>query len=99
MKVNRREYRISVVVNGIKITKVIIDPHYELKHSKTMNDKLILELVQSLDGQFFPPEDEKAPFKYFAKDDIVLRNKVYKLVWLIEEHQIYIGVVNAHRRK
>lgn len=29
---------------------------------------------------------------------IDLNGKLYKLVWLLEDDQIYIGVVNAHRR-
>ena len=47
----RREFDISIVVNHIRITKVIIDPHYEEKHAKSITDKIILELVKTLDGQ------------------------------------------------
>jgi hypothetical protein len=35
---SRREYSISIVVNGQRITKVIIDPHYEEKHAETITD-------------------------------------------------------------
>ena len=34
----RREYDIEVVINALKITKVIIDPHYEEKHAESIND-------------------------------------------------------------
>lgn len=29
----RRNYKIDITVNGYAIKNVIIDPHYELKHS------------------------------------------------------------------
>jgi hypothetical protein len=48
--VNRREYDISVTVNERRITKVVIDPHYELKHSDSVSDNVILSLVKLLDG-------------------------------------------------
>ena len=36
----RREHDIQITVNGQRITKVIIDPHYEEKHSKTVSDEI-----------------------------------------------------------
>jgi len=78
---------------------VIIDPHYELKHSRSINDDLILELVQKLHGGSFEPDETIEGFEYFVSDNLQLSGKFYKLIWLKEKHQIYIGVVNAHRRK
>jgi hypothetical protein len=43
----RREYSVSIVVNQIRITKVIIDPHYEAKHAASISDELILKLVKT----------------------------------------------------
>ncbi len=94
----RREYDIQVTVNGRRIKKVIIDSHYETKHSRSLNDQLILRLVSLLDGLFFEPEDIDEPYSYFATDRMVLDGKKYKLVWLLEDHKLYIGVVNAYRR-
>lgn len=95
----RREYAVRLIVNGRKISKVIIDPHYELKHSKSVDDKLIVELVEKLDGGQFEPDEEVGEFKYFVSDGLELEGRRYKLVWLMEDHEIYIGVVNAYRRK
>jgi hypothetical protein len=95
---SRREYIISITVNEILITKVIIDPHYEEKHSESINDEIILNLVKTLDGQNFEPDDEKSPYSYFVTDGIVFNEKAYKLIWLLEDHEIYIGVINAYRR-
>lgn len=94
----RREYSISITVNEILITKVIIDTHYEAKHAESVNDDIILSLVKTLDGQNFEPDDEKPPYSYFVTDNILMNSKAYKLIWLLEDHEIYIGVVNAYRR-
>jgi hypothetical protein len=95
---SRREYKTDIVVNEIRITKIIIDPHYELKHSASITDQLILELVNRLNGRMFDIKSSDSPYFYFA-EEIILRGKNYKLVWLLEDQQMYIGVVNAYRRK
>jgi len=54
--------------------------------------------VNSLDGKIFEPDDEKEPYSYFVTDRIEFKGKQYKLIWLLEDHEIYIGVINAYRR-
>ncbi len=95
---SRREYGISIVVNFRRITKVIIDPHYEEKHAESITDDIILKLVQTLNGETVVPDSESPPYSYFVTDQIELDGKFYKLIWLLEDEQIYIGVVNAYRR-
>ncbi len=68
----RRTYKINITVNYKKITKVIIDPHFEIKHADTIEDKVILNLVQLLDGEVFVPEVEKDGFLYFKNDPLIL---------------------------
>lgn len=58
MFVKRREYDISITVNRKRISKVIIDPHYEEKHAASISDEIILTLVKDLDGREFEPDDE-----------------------------------------
>jgi hypothetical protein len=94
----RRAYKIFITVNSKHIRKVIIDPHYELKHGKSVDDKVIINLVHQLDRKTFKPEAEKDNFKYFKVDPLELDGVNYRLVWLLEENEIYIGVVNAFRR-
>lgn len=94
---SRREYDINILFNVIEIKKVIIDPHYETKHSKSISDEVILRLVRELDGLKLPPEDEKPPYSYFMYE-MELDDKHYRLVWLLEKNQIYVGVINAYRR-
>ncbi len=95
----RRDYRLSITVNGRQILKVVIDPHYELKHSDSISDEVILELVKLLDGGTFPLQEYSGQFEYYVTDELRLNERLYKLVWLLEENELYIGVVNAHRRK
>lgn len=52
----RRSYKINIIVNNRNIKNLVIDPHYELKHSASISDALILELVKLLDGGDFTPE-------------------------------------------
>lgn len=95
---SRREYNISIVVNDKRISKVIIDPHFETKHAASITDEVILDLVKTLDGEKFFPDQVKPPYAYFTTDKMKLNGKLYKLVWLLEDDQIYIGIVNAYRR-
>ncbi len=93
--VNRREYNIApITVNGLRISKVIIDEHVE-KHPD-ISDDLILELVAKLDGADQDPDDTKTPFEYFATL-IDNQEKQYRVVWLLEENQIYVGVITVYR--
>ena len=94
---NRRTYKINpITVNEEIYNEVVIDSHYELKHSDHISDELILSLVVLLDGAEQLPEDTKGPFNYYATI-IELKNKTYRLVWLLEDGKLYIGVVNAFR--
>ena len=95
---SRREYKTDIVINEIWITKIIIDPHFEEKHKSSINDEVIIQLVESLDGGEFEPETIDSHFEYYKGERIKLNDKLYRLIWLLEKGQIYIGVVNAHRR-
>ncbi|MBK7961542.1 MAG: hypothetical protein IPK04_10315 [Bdellovibrionales bacterium] len=99
VSVNRRTYQVQITVNGHKIKTVVIDPHYEIKHSATITDGLILQLVAQLDGGDFSPESVAKNFEYHMTDNLVARGKKYRLVWLIEREQLFVGVINAYRRK
>jgi hypothetical protein len=69
---SRRVYPIKIKLNGLEVEEVIIDPHYELKHSKVINDELILELVSLMNGKFYEPSAIKGDFKYFVADPLYL---------------------------
>lgn len=85
--------------NGKEVSEIVISQHYQEKHSDHMNDNLILELVQSLDGEFFIPEETKNGFSYFAIEPVLLKKKPYRLVLVTSEKETYLGVINAFRVK
>jgi len=95
--VKRREYDIKpITINKIVIKKVLIDSHYEERHSDHIDDALILRLVEMLNGRIEVPETVDEGFSYFVTL-LGLEGKQYRLIWLLESEAIYIGVVNAYR--
>lgn len=43
--------------------------------------------------------DQNGEFAYYVTDNLILDGKSYKLVWLLEDDELYIGIVNAYRRR
>lgn len=93
---SRREYLVlKLVVNGIRIRKVIIDDHVN-KHSDHIDDALILKIVVVLDGQDFKPVSCNESYQYFVTQ-ISFEQKWFKLVWLLEIKTHNIGVITLFR--
>jgi len=93
----KRKYPIPPIsINGIRIEQVVIDDHYEVKHGAHINDALILEIVKTLDGREIRPEVKENEYSYF-NSLIDYKKKQYRLIWLLEDEQIYVGVVNLYR--
>ena len=95
----RRRYPISITINQRQIQTAIIDDHYEEKHSSSVNDELILALVSQLDKKYFEAVDVKEPYSFFVTDQMECNKRYYKLIWLLEKDEVYVGVVNAYRQK
>lgn len=94
---SRRELKIiPITINGRRISKVIVDPHID-KH-KEITDDVILDLVRELDGAEQRPDDTKTPFEYYVSR-IKIYERNYRLVWLLEDNQLYIGIITAFREK
>ena len=95
----RRAYDVEITVNHRVFTKVVIDSHYEEKHGESIDDQIILALVRMLDGEVhLPKATDENGFDYFVREDLLYKDKSYRLIWLTHENEIYIGVVNAYRR-
>ncbi|MGK5087030.1 hypothetical protein WDW86_05685 [Bdellovibrionota bacterium FG-2] len=95
----RREYLLKVEVNGRRFNRVVIDDHYQAKHSASITDQVILELVRSLNGSDSPPETVLASgFEVYVDEPLFLGDKPYRLVWTTHPKENYIGVINAFRR-
>jgi hypothetical protein len=62
-----------------------------------MSDQLIVDLVRKLDGRIEVPEaKDDEGFSYFATL-LEHEEKRYRLVWLLEDCSIYVGVLSAYR--
>ena len=92
---SRRIYPCSLYINETKIIEVVIDPHFEDKHSESINDEIILKLVGLLDGGEFEANDFDPPYEYFVSDGLIIDGKKYKLIWLLEQDRLYVGIINA----
>lgn len=78
--------------------KLVIDDHYLEKHSD-ISDEMIIKLVKRLDrGNFRPEDQDENGFSYFVNDKMALDGKTYKLIWLLKDGELFIGVVNCYRR-
>jgi len=93
--VSRREFIIrKIVVNGRNIQRIVIDPHVA-KH-KDITDDLIIDLVRQLDGTDNLPDDSSSQFDYFV-NLLEANGRQYRLVWLLEKDELYIGVITVYR--
>jgi len=92
----RRTFHIQpIIVNGRPISRVVVDDH-ATEHHPDVTEDTILDLVRLLDGMEQAPDDTKPPFDYFATL-LPLQDKQYRLVWLLEDEQLYVGVLTAYR--
>ncbi len=94
---DRIEYPLQLVFNEITIRRVLIDQHYQERHSESMNDELILELVKGLDGQNYPIDEERGGFRYFTIEPVVYESKPYRVILTLFVGDDFLGVVNAFR--
>ena len=94
----RREYPLFLIINDVLITKVVIDPHYEQKHQKSVNDEIILELAKTLNAKEHRHIAISKTYKYFVNDKVKYRERFYKLIWMLEDNENYLGIINVYRR-
>lgn len=92
-----RVYEARYFINDTWFGEIWIDSHYELKHKQSINDELILELVQHLTHQTHFPQEIRNGYQFY-ESEIIWREKLYRLIWLIPPDESYLGVRNAYRR-
>jgi hypothetical protein len=97
--VDRVEYVLPLNINGRSLRRVLIDQHYLLKHAKSIDDQLILELVKKLNHRSFRIQSESGGFQYFAVQPVSHETKHYRLVLVLCIAGDYLGVINAFRIK
>lgn len=92
----RNEYPLRLKVNRHQISRVIIDQHYKAKHPD-VTDQIILDLIQTIDGEDFPIEAERGDFQYFTAEPVFKNESPYRLVMVLCVCDDYLGVINAFR--
>lgn len=96
----QREYLLRIRINDRSLNRVVIDSHYEVKHSSTINDPLILELVKMLNGRTFEFESTtKTGWEIYVNNGLYFAGKFYRLIWCLHLDENYLGVINVFRRK
>ncbi|MBY0315025.1 MAG: hypothetical protein K2Q26_05875 [Bdellovibrionales bacterium] len=99
MASTRRVLPVRIRINYRCINKIVIDPHYEKKHSGSVTDEIIVALVDQLHEKiFFPVIRDAQGFDYFVNDRMEYSRKFYKLIWILHDEESYVGVINAYRR-
>jgi len=93
----RTEYELLIEINGRKLTCIVIDQHYSIKHAESINDELILDLVKSIHGEVFDIDSEKGQFQYFVAEPVMNQTRPYRLIMLMCICDDYLGVINAFR--
>jgi hypothetical protein len=99
LKSMQREYMLRLTVNSRKLSRVLIDSHYEIKHSGSINDAIVLELVKKLNGGTFEHDKvTKAGWEIYSNDPWYLDGKPYRIIWCLHPGETYLGVINVFRR-
>lgn len=92
-----RRYSIDLRVNGKNFKEVWIDPYYELKHKDSVDDQLILNLVQAFDGWLISLSAAVSGFEFYEAEGNY-EGKAYRVILVIPADGSYLGVRNAYRR-
>lgn len=93
-----RIYTVLLRLNETTFTELWIDPHYELNHKASMNDALILELVNIVNFEDLSPGRKSINGFWYYELNLALNNKLYRLILTTPPDKSYLGVVNAYRR-
>ena len=90
----------TFIINKIEINRKTIDTvkvsYHVYESHPDITDDIILQLVSKLDSGAFEPDAVKPPYSYYVTL-IFLNKKQYRLVWLLEDHNFYVGIVNSYR--
>ncbi len=93
-----RIIEVRLFINDTWFNEIWIDTHYEKKHSRSINDELILNLLQLLNYEHHLPQMIREDGYQFYETDLVRNGKPYRLIWVVPPDASYIGVRNAYRR-
>jgi hypothetical protein len=92
-----RVFEVCIAFDEKYFYEIWIDPHYEIKHGRSISDELILTLLKYLSGIATDPTAETKEFRYYEVD-INYQEKIYRLIIVRPVNDNYLGIRNAYRR-
>lgn len=93
---SRKKFDVILTFNGKRRYPLIIDSHFKESHPE-MSYEVIVQLVKTLDGAFFEPQEVKGEWHYYAIEPVFMDELPYRLILVTHETELYLGVVNAFR--
>jgi len=87
----------NVIFDGNYFNEIWIDPHYEIKHGSSINDDLILDLLQDIEKRTYSEKKRANGYDYYELD-VDFHEKLYRLILVVPLHMNYLGVRNVYRR-
>ena len=91
-KEQRWEYDCHLTFNDLRITKFTITDHWQENHSRAMNNELICEIVNKLDGEDLDPEPkENSEFRdvfvwEYTFSQGKYKDKKYRLIFWYDDY-------------
>ena len=92
----RKEFDIAISFNGKQRKPLVIDSHFRKKHPDVKYE-IIIDLVKSLDGGTYEPEETIDGWSYYAINGVPYKGAPYRLVLVTKEHEKFLGAINAFR--
>ena len=86
-----------IIVNGILIKEIYIDPYWKKHEDEGISEELIIELINLLDTKRSETGKRYDNWVYFSEEPIFYNDKAYCLVWCLEDNKNYIEVVDCYR--
>lgn len=93
------EYDREITFNNRPIIKFTITNYYLKKHSKVIDNQLICELINKLDGEDLDPEpkDEESMRDVYVWERVLYKGRKYRLVfWFKDGRDDWLWIRNCY---
>ena len=87
----------SLLINGVLIKEIYINPYWEKHKEEGISKELIVELVKLLPVEELGVGKRYDKWVYYYQEPIFYNDKVYCLVFCLEDEKNYIEIVNCYR--
>ena len=90
--------RKMLLINGVLIKEIYINPYWEKHKEEGITKDLIIELVKLLPTEELGVGKRYDNWVYYSQEPIFYDDKAYCLVFCLEDNQNYIEVVDCYRK-